>query len=163
MIFSKTAQAGTGTGASVGLGRSTLKTVDMVKGPQDLPLSARVADGAFRGFSIGTLWVAWFGLNEARAVGLEKGILQFGYKFGRFAVLTPVGFASFFAAYNAVLCGAEKNFGQGVIGPAFAGAMAGASVGSFVQPLRAVNVVGCAASTALVCVGFHSLLNGEKQ
>lgn len=127
--------------------------------PAELPLSARVADGAFRGFSIGVLWVGWFLPSEMRSMSAERRLLQMG----RFTLLTPLGFASFFAAYNAVLCGAEKTFGRGMLSPALAGGTAGAFVGSLVLPLRAVNVAGCAASTAMVCMFFQRLLNGPER
>ena len=125
-----------------------------MRSPHDLPISARVADGAFRGCCIGALWVVWFGSTEARGVPSSSRFLHMT----RFTLLTPLGFATFFAAYNAVLVGAERTVGQGTMSPVLAGGTAGAFMGALVTPFRAANVLGCAASTALVCAAFQKAL-----
>ena len=75
-----------------------------------------------------------------------------------FAVGTPLAFATFFAAYNGIMCSSEKIFGSGIMNPLIAGGAAGAAVGAMLQPLRAANVLACAASTAIVCAGAQELI-----
>lgn len=126
-----------------------------VRGAQELSWWARVADGAFRGCCVGTLWVVWHAASEARSVTTGSRMLHLL----RFSVATPIGFASFFAAYNGVLCFAEKTLRQDSLSPMIAGGTAGAFMGAFVVPFRFVNVLGCGVSTALVCAGFQRLLH----
>ncbi|KAL1503639.1 hypothetical protein AB1Y20_012113 [Prymnesium parvum] len=127
----------------------------MSRAAQELPWPARVADGAFRGTCVGTLWVIWYGSSEAQSIASGSRALHML----RFAVLTPLGFATFFAAYNGVLCLAERSVRHEYLSPIVAGGTAGACMGALVVPFRVANVLGCAASTAFVCAAMQRLLH----
>ena len=124
---------------------------------EDLPCSARVADGAIRGAGLGVLWAVWYGRSEVEAAQATSKLatarpLVYGLRFG---VGSALSFGALIGVYNGLFCTSEKYFGRGLASPLLAGTVMGTVLGCAFTPHQPAPIAATAFATAALCAGTH--------
>jgi hypothetical protein len=124
-----------------------------------VPCDARAADGVIRGLGVGFLWGCFGPVTEAPSPRPSSSMLS-SFRFGAFSMAS---FATFFGAYNGLLCMAESTFGSdSFVCPMLAGGAIGGVIGAGLPPPRLPNVLLCGSCTAFVSAVSARLLSKRR-